>query len=777
MYIMYRIHDILCCIRTGIQIDSPNPMRPLNGEAYLKSREEMEHLWSQYPEGINTMERIANECTQGIVFEKNLFPEYSVPCGCNSRDVLKGLVFEGANQRYQKITNSIVDRLDYELRIISKLGLQDYFLVVWDIVQEAKSRGIRYAGRGSAADSAVAYCLGITQVDSIKRGLLFERFLSLERSQKPDIDIDFEGGSRDEVIQYVIHKYGGKDLDCVAGVCTFSTYRARSALRDVGLVLGFSQDELGKLAKKFPHVAADNMFEAICRYPELKKSGISFERYSQLFEICEGLASIPRFSGTHLGGIVISREPLTCVTPLLMGASNRMITQFDKRWIEELGLVKLDFLSLRTLSAINDCVKQIQCHCEEGSTRYCSSADMSDFDYDSIPLDDQGVYSMLQSGETIGVFQLESPAQRALQTRLGSDRFEDIVASVALIRPGPIEGNMVEPFIACRIGEQSPSYLHLSLDKILKKTYGVVLYQEQVIQIATEIAGFTPGESDKLRKVMTHARSRVDMDEIGHVFIQRAIARGVSPDVAEQVFSCIRGYAGYGFCEAHAAAFADTAYKTAYLVRYYPEYFYAALLNNQPMGFYSPSTLCIEARRRGIKIYPVDVNTSRAEFTARKGCIRIGLKQVKGMSDTGIQSILSARDKGLFASIFDFCKRVSIDRDILKNLVLCGAFDSLHRNRREVLWHLPAAIFSSKQKGSLLQDCEVFSSDREVEDFTDFEKVKYEYLILGLSHEHHIMDYIKDLLPKGTMSTSQGDSFPQPCQLRNQETRLYIAQH
>lgn len=749
---MYRICDVLCCIRLGITIDKFHPLRPLNGEAYLKSKEEMKCLLSEYPECIYTMERITSECTPGIVFERDLFPMYNGPSGYSNKELLRKLVFEGAEKRYQKITSSIADRLNHELDIINRLRLEGYFLVVWDIVQEARSRGIRYAGRGSAADSAVAYCLGITQVDSIKRGLLFERFLSLERSQKPDIDIDFEAGRRDEIIQYVYHKYGGNS-HCVAGVCTFSTYRARSALRDVGAVLKFSEEEIDRLAKKFPHVSAESISEAIHHFPELRKSGINFRRYSQLFEICERLAFLPRFIGTHLGGIVVSKEPLTCVTPLLMGASNRMITQFDKRSIEELCLIKLDFLSLRTLSAINDCMEQIESYCKESHEEYCTRQDM--INLDNISLDDEGVYSMLQRGETIGVFQLESPAQRALQTRLEADRFEDVVASLALIRPGPIEGNMVESFISCRTGEKSPSYLHPKLEGILKRTYGVVLYQEQVIEIATEIAGFTPGESDKLRKAMTHARSRSAMDEIGEMFRRRAIARGISPDVAEQVFSFIKGYAGYGFCEAHAAAFADTAYKTAYLAKYFPEYYYAALLNNQPMGFYSPGTLCVEVRRRGIRINPVDVNESQGKFTATKGNIRIGLKQVKGMSDAAIQSILRARRERAFTSIFDFCKRVSIDRDILKNLVLCGAFDSLHKNRREALWYLPQAVSHGKYNGSLITDCELPGSGREIEDFTDFEKVLYEYSILGLSHECHPMEFIKPLLPKSTLSTSE----------------------
>ncbi len=824
---MFPIHDVLSCIGQGISIDSPHPSRPVNGEAWLKSASEMKELSLDYPHCFQTTLEVAEECEAIYSFNENLFPRYFPIKGWQSTQaMLRDLTFRGASDRYGSLNQKIETRLNHELDIICKLKLQDYFLIVWDIVQRAKERGIRHSGRGSAADSAVCYCLGITQVDSIKRDLLFERFLSLERSQKPDIDMDFEADRREEIIQYVYKRFGGQDGLSVAGVCTFSRYRARSAIRDVGAVFNMDEEEIDKIAKKFPYISAGRITEAFQIYPELRNGDIDIRKYKQMFAICEAMAEIPHLIGTHLGGIVISRKPLTCVSPIFMGASGRLITQFDKEYIESLGLVKLDILSLRTLSAVGDCIEQINrdsnsqppyCNSNISNPSYLDSNygllhnltyseasysfinnndDNGDYqcgedhcaeemtnvelEYENIPHDDMGVYKMLQSGETIGVFQLESPAQRALQSRLGADSFEDIVASVALIRPGPIEGNMVEPFIARRNGKEKPSYIHPSLEKILKKTYGVVLFQEQVIEIASAIGGFTPGESDKLRKVMTHARSREDMNEIGELFIEKAVSNGASHEVAKEVFSYIRGYAGYGFCEAHAAAFADMAYRTAWLVRYYPAHYYAAIFNNQPMAYYPTHSICIEAKRRGVEMLPLDINESVEKFYAKGKSIRMGLIQVKEIDKGSIDVILKARSERQFTSIYDFCRRAPIDKLILKNLSLCGAFDSLYTNRKKMLWNLHDALKQRKKDAGLFKELEVSESEGllkagkggktsgkakteieskstkgHIKDFTEFEKVKYEYKILGFSPDKHIMDFLKQSLPSGVLSTSQ----------------------
>lgn len=766
----FPLHDTLTCIRTLTKVEDVHGERRLNAENYLKSPAEMAKLFAQYPKALTATEEIASRCQPVLDLKRQLFPAFPVPTGQSAATYLRDLTYQGAAVRYPTITPSIRQRLEHELNIITALQVEDYFLVMWDIACFARKRGVRYAGRGSAADSAVVYCLQITEVDSIARGLLFERFLSLERAQKPDIDIDFDARYRDQIAQYVYEKYGEEH---VASVCTFNTFRARSALRDFGKALGFPPEEIGQLAKRFPHVPADAIQKSIGRFPELSKSTLPFWRYQQLFELCQEAAGLPRFIGTHLGGLVICREPITAVTPLQAAAKGVLITQFDKDDIEALGLIKLDLLSLRTLSAVEDAVESINIwDNKKGEEDNGSPVSSPKFCYEHIPLDDRQTYARLNSGKTIGAFQLESPAQRALQARLGADNMEDIIASVALIRPGPIQGNMVEPFIARRHGEEMPTYVHPALEPILAKTYGVVLYQEQVIQIATAIAAFTPGESDRLRRVMTHFRSQEEMDAIGEEFVAKAIANGVEPRVAETIFSYILGYAGYGFCEAHAAAFGDTAYKTSYLLEHYPAHFYAAILSNQPMGFYPPNTICLEARRRNIPILPPDINTSGEQFTvealpedsnrpagsevdddgaamAPKLGIRVSLAQVAGMDKASLQKIMHERAARPYSSLWDFCQRTRLTTEIITNLILCGAFDSLHGNRRQLLWDLKKIqAFCARQNQLSLFSAEPEllweeQSKYQVEDFSFKEKFLQEYSILKLNTSTHFMAFLR----------------------------------
>lgn len=718
----YPRHDLLTCVRTHTTLDDVHPDRPLNAENYLKSAAAMASLFRAYPQALAATVRLAEECEPVPAFDRPLFPRFTPPTGEPPAAFLRRLVYEGARSRYGRLSRPLADRLDHELEVITQLGVEEYFLVVWDVVRFAQAKGIRFAGRGSAADSAACYCLGLTEVDSFGRGLLFERFLSLERAQKPDIDLDFDARRRDEVAAYLYEKYGPER---VGSVCTFQTFQARSALRELGQAMGFAPDELDRLAKLFPHLGAADLEATAARLPELRESGLPLAKYARLFAFCRELAGFPRFYGTHLGGLVVSREPLCTVTPLIPSAKGPLITQFDKDGIEDLGLIKLDLLSLRTMSAVEDAVAAIQ------------SRDPR-FDYTRLSLADRATYAQLRRGETVGVFQLESPAQRALQARLGATGIEDVVASVALIRPGPIEGNMVEPFLRRRRGEEPVAYLDPRLEPILAKTYGVVLFQEQVIEIATVLAGFTPGESDRLRKVMTHARSRAEMQAIGEEFVDRAIQNGVAPEAARQVFTYLAGYAGYGFCEAHAAAFGTTAYKTAYLSRHYPAEFFAALLNNQPMGFYPSNTLCVEARRRGVGILPPDVNRSAAGFTVEdlpaRQAIRVGLKAVRGLGEAPLELLLAARREHPFASWADFRRRVPLTRVQQENLIRAGALASLHPNRRQLLWALS------------LGEEEVPPALAGLADFSLKEKALMEYEILGLSVEDHFLAYYRPAL-------------------------------
>lgn len=737
----FPLFDALTCVRTGTRLPDVHPERRLNGTNYLTSPQEMAALFPDDTRALQNTLEIARRCRPALPEKPpNLFPAFPVSPGESSLGLLRRLTYQGARRRYGHLTARIRRRLEHELEVIGKLDVADAFLVAWDLIRFARERGIRHAGRGSAADSAVAYCLGLTEVDSIGRGLLFERFLSLERAQKPDIDVDFEAERRDEVAAYVYRRYGAER---VASVCTFQTYHARSALRDLGKVLGFPEEEIGPLAKRFPHIPADRIPQALQEFPELRDSRIPLERYRLLFELASQVAGFPRHIGTHLGGLVLSREPLDRVAPLETAAKGVTILSFDKDDVEALGLIKLDLLSLRTLSAVGTATRAIQV--KEPSFRY-----------EAIPRNDRATFRMLGRGETVGAFQLESPAQRALQARLGADSIEDVVASVALIRPGPIKGDMVEPFLRRRRGLEPISYVDPRLAPILEKTYGVVLYQEQVIEIATVIAGFTPGESDRLRRVMTHYRSHEEMERIGRHFVAKAVARGTSHEVAEVIFSYIVGYAGYGFCEAHAAAFADTAYKTAYLLRHYPAEFYAALLSHQPMGFYPPNTLVHEARRRGIQVLPPHINRSEKHCTVEEGRIRISLALVREVRQADLEEILAERKQRPFTSLEDLCRRTHLTREGLTYLILAGALDSFDANRRRLLFGLEGALRQREEplaprasaagaRVPLQQRLDLPRSGPlpDVADFSPEQRLLLEYEALGLTTERHLMTLLE----------------------------------
>ncbi|MGI6162686.1 MAG: DNA polymerase III subunit alpha [Bacillota bacterium] len=714
----FQIHDILTCIRTLTKLEDVHPERRLNSENYLKSESEMKEEYKYYSEGLRMTQVIAEQCECPIDLGALNFPAFAYPKGFNSsKHFLRHLVYQGAEHRYGKITSKVTARLDHEFNIICQLGYEDYFLVVWDLVEFAVGQNIRHAGRGSAADSAVAYCLGITDVDPIAQNLLFERFMSLERGEKPDIDVDFDARRRDEVTAYVYKKYGDEH---VASVATYNTFQGRSSVRDVGKAMGYSQDEIDIIAKRLPHIPGYMIEDAFRSLPELRNLNIPEKRLKTLIEIAGKLSGFPRFLGTHLGGVVISKNPVTWFSPLERSAKGVRILQFDKDDVEDLGLVKIDLLSLRTLGAIEDSLRFIDGNPAIGPANNHSDANhgavnpgspsYSRLDYDCIPLDDKATFDRLQSGDTVGIFQLESPAQRGLQARLGADNIEDIVASVALIRPGPIKGDMVEPFIRRRRGEEDVSYLDPRLEPILRKTYGVILFQEQVIEIASAIAGFTPGEADNLRRVMTHGRSFDEMAKIGELFIEKAVNGGVTEKTANEIFKCIKGYASYGFCEAHARAFATTAYKTAYLIEHYPAEFFGSILNNQPMGFYPVSTVCVEARSHGVKVLGPSVNHSGKDVVVKENSIRIPFKMITGMKENAITSIVREREKGgEFRSFYDFTRRVKVDSDVLRNLMLCGSFDEFGVSRKSLLWQLKDAYLADNnpQSETLVERYEV----------------------------------------------------------------------
>lgn len=731
-----KAQDLLTCLRHKITVDEPHVDRKINSELSLLSTKVMVHKFRDLPEAIENTVRIAEQCEPYDIHDKRFIPRLSKSSDKDSSAQLRDLTMSGAKWRYGEVTPDLQSRIDYELSVIGELDFSDYFLIVYDLVQFAQRKGIQHAGRGSAADSVVAYCLDITKVDSYKRNLRFERFISPERKESlPDIDIDFDARYRDDVTSYVTNLYG---TDHVATISTFARYRGRSAIRDVAKTLGFSVEDIDRIAKS-THWAtsAKGLRKAIEKRPELRALKISEKKFGLLFDLCRDIDDLPRHLSTHSCGVVITGEPIWMIAPLQMAAKGVQVIQYDKDGVEDLRLFKLDLLCLRMLGAVRDSVAMVK------------TKDAS-FEYDKIDCDDAETFELIQSGNTAGAFQIESPAQMSLHPRLKTRTYEDVVASVALIRPGPIKGEMVEPFILHRNGMGATRPIHPVVDAILSHTYGVVLYQEQVISIAINLAGFSPGQADLLRRAISHDRSPERMREIGEQFVVQAISNGVDEQVATTIFGWLEGYAGYGFCEAHAAAFGDTAIRTAHLLRHYPAEFYAALLNNQPMGFYSPATIVNEARIRGIQVLPPDVQSSEKEFTVRGKTILVGLKQVKGIRDSDIEEIVKNRPYHTWG---DFLARARLPRDLLENLVLCGACSFFHTNRRSLLFSLGTALHLDHNSMALPLNLEPVVKTQT--DFNDYDRMAHEWNVLGFSPWCHPLEFWRDQLSKSGVQTNQ----------------------
>ncbi len=645
----FKIQDLLVCVQTTTTLDDDNSLRKKNAEYYLKSPKAMAELFSRYPDAVAAADWVAGQCNLDLGLGTYRFPDFPVPEGETAYSYLCRLCFNALEKLYRPITPRVIERLGHELQVIHDLGFEEYFLVVWDIVREARDRGIRCSGRGSAADSLAAYCLGITIVDPLEHNLLFERFLNPERKGMPDIDIDFDAARRDEIIDYIYKRCGE---DRVAMVCTVSTLRARSSIRDLGKAMSFSPEDISRLASMLPHTGASRIREAVENLPELRDSHLPISRLEALIEMCEKVDDFPRHLSVHLGGVVVSRKLLTELVPLEWATKGVIVTQFDKDDIETLGLVEMDILGLRNLSAIEDSLPLIRRH--HGI----------DLDIDNIPLDDEQTYMTLRSRDSVGCFQVESPGMRGLLGRLQPVVFDDLIAQISLFRPGPMQADMINPFIARRHGEEEVTYLHPDLEPVLKDTYGVILYQEQVLSVSHAFAGFTYGQADSFRRAMTTDRGQNEMEKIRESFVRGASERGIEAGIAEEVFSRLRAFAAYGFCKAHAASFAKISYQTAYLKTHYPAEFLTGILNNQPMGFYPANVIFEEARRLGIRLLGVDLNLSEKEFTVEydEDCapgIRIGLDQVKDISDAEAGSIISERP---FESFADFCLRTRCDR-------------------------------------------------------------------------------------------------------------------
>jgi len=946
----HRLQDVLVCIRHGATLDEARELLLPNGEYHLKSAAELARIGAGLPDanarrawasGMAQAAAIGRSCALDLNFERYRFPGFTVPEGETPFSYLYQRAHEGLRVRYRPITRQAVKQLAHELEIIERTNLAEFFLIVWDLMEFARTHGIIGQGRGSAGDSIVAYCLGITKVDPIAHKLLFERFINEARTL-PDIDIDFDVNRREEVIQYLYNQYGA---DHAAMVCTVITYRARSAVREVAKALGFPLEAVDRVAKAldtrdasdvardlaldggfgwlFEEAGLDMQAEAIppgrdgrgqtdgaavtCQpsdspwhgsarpalalplRPDLAdaearardaagdhdgrpysesgwvpprrpgvldqsvvsvkyegweqkrygpgglklpdprdngtpgpsserpsvvrvdpESGMPIEerrrpsvlpaihglheiapemgfsqrpmreanepapegtdprdlmhpmneprahaklrnRWQWLLQLCAEIDGFPRHLGIHVGGMLVTRTPLIDLVPIERATMpGRVVTQYDKEDIEALGLVKIDLLSLRTLGVVSECLDKIE---RDTGQR---------IDLDSLPHDDPAVFRTIRAADTIGMFQIESRAQMQALPKSRPERFEDLVVQVAIIRPGPIQGNAVHPYLRRRAGQEPVTYLHPSLQPILEDTLGVILYQEQVMQIAIEVCGYTALEADIFRKAMGSHRSHQKMQAERDRFVGGAMRTGLSEEDGEDLFRRCSAFAEFGFARAHAAAFAKITYDTAWLKQRYPAYYYAGVLNNQPMGFYSPAVIVGDAKRHGVRVLPVDVNASRWEHEVEPlpddaAALRLGMRQVKGIDESARETLERERAIGPYTSVRDFVARTQAGEQVVERLIAIGAFDWTDAPRRELLWQLRSTLADANPARPALGLTD--DAQRELgatlPPMSFAERVAADYRELGLSPTAHAVELFRErLTQRGVLSVA-----------------------
>jgi DNA polymerase-3 subunit alpha len=676
-----RAHEALLCIQTGATMSDPNRWRFSTEEFYLKSADEMRSVFKDLPEAYRNTLAVAERCKLQLGFGQFHLPNYDVPAGHTLDSYLEHLATEGLARRYGGAPpDAVVERLRYELSVVSKMGFSGYFLVVWDFIAYARGKGIAVGpGRGSSAGSLVAYCLGITNVDPVRYGLLFERFLNPERISMPDMDIDFADDRRDEVIRYVVERYGA---DRVAHIITFGTMGAKAVIRDVARVMGFSFGEADRIAKLVPGFPLNiTLDEALEKAPALAEQVKRDSRVGELWAVARTLEGCTRHASVHASAVVISDAPLMDRVPLYKDPKRpELITGFAMGPIEKLGLLKMDFLGLRTLTVIADAARLV------GESRGIT------LDPETLPLDDDKTYQLLSEARTFGVFQLESAGMRDALKALRPTRIEDIIAMVSLYRPGPME--LIPDFVNRKHGRAPITYEHPLMEKYLQETYGIMVYQEQVMGLAAELAGFTLGEADTLRKAMGK-KDRELMAAQRAKFLVGCRANDIDGKKAERVWDLIEKFAGYGFNKSHGACYGLVAYQTAYLKANYPVEFMAALLTSEMEKTDKIVQYMEECRSMGLRVVPPAVGVSGARFTVLGETIHFGLAAIKNVGATAIDSIVKARETGAFASLADFCGRVDlrlVNRRVVESLIKAGAFDWLGETRAGLLSGLDQAM-------------------------------------------------------------------------------------
>lgn len=760
------VHDVLLCIQTATTVNEENRMKFPAKEFYLKSPEEMEEIFEDYPEALKNTGEIAKRCNVELDFDTLHLPEYDVPEGYNNEEYLRELTLKGLEVRYGEITAELMERFEFEFKTIVQMGYVDYFLIVWDFIKFAKDNDIIVGpGRGSAAGSVVSYGLGIIDVDPIEHGLIFERFLNPERVSMPDIDIDFCYERREEVIDYVIEKYGEER---VAQIVTFGTMAARGSIRDVGRAMDMPYSQVDYVAKQIPMELGITIKKALDVNKTLKKMYDDELEIKKLIDFSMAVEGLPRHTSTHAAGVVISKENVRSYVPLLRNG-DAITTQFNMIELEELGLLKMDFLGLRTLTVIRDATDLI----------YENYGKKIVFDR-SFDYEDKNVLDMFARAETLGIFQFESSGMRAFLKELKPNVFENLVAANSLYRPGPM--SQIPTFVECKHDNTKIRYLHPQLENILDVTYGCIVYQEQVMEIVQKIGGYSLGHADILRRAMGKKKMDVmekekrnfiygEVDEDGNVLTSGAIRNGVDEKTAEEIYDLMLDFAKYAFNKSHSVAYAVVAYRTAWLKHYYPVEFMAALISSIMSDTNSVSLYIQECKRLNIEVLKPDINESKLKFTVADGKIRFGLSAVKNVGVKFIEAIVKAREDGEFKSLTDFVEKIvavdpaCLNKRAVESLIKCGAMDSLGGNRAQYLSMYETIIdniVSNNRKNvrgqvSLFDEIESSFSDDNLPELKDFPK----NILLNMEKEmtgiylsgHPLEDYEKELKRVSNIST------------------------
>lgn len=740
------VHDVLLCIQTGTVVTDENRMRFSSNEFYFKTGREMASLFPQHPEALGNTVSIASRCNLDFQFGSFHLPYYSIPGGLSPEKYLTELSRERFRERYPGSPTGAVERLEYEIKTINEMGFAAYFLIVQDLVSWARKNGVPVGpGRGSAAGSLVSYVLGITSIDPLCYDLLFERFLNPERVSMPDIDIDFCFEKRDQVISYIIGKYG---MDKVAQIITFGTMAARAAIRDVGRALNIPYAEVDKIAKMVPTELGVTIERALELSADLVQAYRSDHNAQRILDIARAIEGMPRHASTHAAGVVIGKESLSRLLPLQRTSEGHIVTQFSKETVEDIGLLKMDILGLRTLTVIARAVEIIK------------QTQNIEVDIDNLPLDDPLVYDLLSKGDTIGVFQLESDGLRRILKDLAPSRFQDLIAVIALYRPGPLASGMVDDYIKCKHGRQEISYADARLEAILKETYGVILYQEQVMRIASDLADFSMGEADVLRRAMGKKMPE-ELKAQRDKFVSGAAQKRIKAGVAHHLFDLMESFAGYGFNKSHSAAYALISYQTAYLKVHYPLEYICAFLTSVIDSQDKVVFYLHECRQMGIQVLPPDINESGENFTVVEGKIRFGLGAIKNVGINAVKSIVKALKAGPFSSLFNFCQRVDlthINKRTLENLIVAGCFDSVGLSRKEALSIIDECVETAAQIKAIAasRQLSLFGGSESIVDgpapqvrgeMPARERLNRERDVLGFYISAHPLDEFGELLP------------------------------